>query len=202
MQGYNEMLKRVEPKAIICYCDPFPEMTGNIITVDYAQTNNLSQKKIFYGYVKSRRDKLEAAYPTVTPQEINSLYVIKTGGYVITNGLGLGISGGGGGRGGGNSGSAKLNVGQQDKHIQGTNNYKQQISNGKHPSILTEDPKQLLDDFAGTGEKLLNSNKERVNFGKVIGQYYDESTGKYVDTTNGLIHYDSKGGAHIVPAKP
>lgn len=133
LQGYNEMLKRIEPKAIICYCDPFPEMTGNIITVDYAQTNNLSQKKIFYGYVESRRDELEAAYPTVTPQKINRLYVIKTGGYVITNGLGLGISVGGGGggniggggRGGGNSGGVKLNVGQQDKHIKGTNNYKQ-----------------------------------------------------------------------------
>jgi len=60
----------------------------------------------------------------------------------------------------------------------------------------------LLDDFAGTGQKIPGTNKERVDFGKVIGQYYDDVTGKFVDTTKGIIHYDSKGGAHIVPAKP
>jgi hypothetical protein len=53
----------------------------------------------------------------------------------------------------------------------------------------------------GIGQ-MLNPNRERVNFGKVIGQYYDDLTGQYVDTTNGIIHYDSKGTAHIVPARP
>ena len=38
--------------------------------------------------------------------------------------------------------------------------------------------------------------------GDVIGQYYDQNTGQYVDTTNGLIHYDKSGGAHIVPSIP
>lgn len=50
--------------------------------------------------------------------------------------------------------------------------------------------------------KITNTNKERVNFKRVIGQYYDEATGTYVDTTNGIIHYDIKGSAHIVPARP
>ncbi len=35
MAGYNEMLKRIEPEAIICYNTPFAEMEGNIIFVDY-----------------------------------------------------------------------------------------------------------------------------------------------------------------------
>ncbi|RGC52327.1 transposase [Absiella sp. AM29-15] len=75
------------------------------------------------------------------------------------------------------------------------------MANGKFKSILREDPQRLLDDYAGTGTKI-GTNKERVDFGKVIGQYYDEQTGKYLDTTKGIIHYNSKGQAHIVPARP
>lgn len=35
MRGYNEMLKRIEPKLIICYHEPFPEMAGNILYINY-----------------------------------------------------------------------------------------------------------------------------------------------------------------------
>lgn len=35
MRGYNEMLKRLEPKNIIALGVPFQEMQGNIIPVDY-----------------------------------------------------------------------------------------------------------------------------------------------------------------------
>lgn len=35
MAGYNEMLRRINPQAIICYNTPFPEMEGNIIFIDY-----------------------------------------------------------------------------------------------------------------------------------------------------------------------
>lgn len=41
MRGYNEMLKRIEPEAIIVFGSPFPEMQGNIIAVDY-----LSSRKV------------------------------------------------------------------------------------------------------------------------------------------------------------
>ena len=67
------------------------------------------------------------------------------------------------------------------------------------PSIETN---TLSDDFAGTGQVLSGGNKERVNFGKVIGLYFDDKTGTYQPTTNGIIHYDKKGTAHIVPSKP
>lgn len=44
MQGYNEMLRKIKPEAIICYGEPFDEMKGNIIVIDYAETNNLNTK--------------------------------------------------------------------------------------------------------------------------------------------------------------
>ncbi|MFV0465273.1 MAG: polymorphic toxin type 50 domain-containing protein, partial [Lachnospiraceae bacterium] len=94
----------------------------------------------------------------------------------------------------------KINIGQQNKHIPGTNNYKQELANGKLKSILSADPQQLLDDFAGTGQKI-GTNKERVDFGNVIGKYVNPETGEAVDTTVGIIHY-GKNGAHIVPARP
>ncbi|MBR5991614.1 MAG: DUF4417 domain-containing protein [Clostridia bacterium] len=41
MKGYNVMLKAIEPSAVICFGDPFPEMEGNIIPVNY-----LSSRKV------------------------------------------------------------------------------------------------------------------------------------------------------------
>ena len=34
MAGYKEMLRRIKPKAIICYGEPFEEMEGKLIVVD------------------------------------------------------------------------------------------------------------------------------------------------------------------------
>lgn len=56
MLGYNEMLSRIKPSKIICYGKPFDEMKGDIIEIDYAETNNLSKgyiKKIF-GYISNK----------------------------------------------------------------------------------------------------------------------------------------------------
>ena len=47
MAGYKEMLRRIKPKAIICYGDPFDEMEGKLIVIDYVATNNLTQEKGF-----------------------------------------------------------------------------------------------------------------------------------------------------------
>ena len=57
-----------------------------------------------------------------------------------------------------------------------------------------------MNNFAGTGERK-GTNKERVNFGKVIRQYVNPSTNEAVDTTVGIIHY-LKTGTHIIPAQP
>ncbi|WP_252242000.1 MULTISPECIES: polymorphic toxin type 50 domain-containing protein [unclassified Clostridium] len=94
----------------------------------------------------------------------------------------------------------KINQGQQDKHIVGTNNYNQELNAGKPRSILNGDADQLLNDYAGTGQKI-NDYKERVDFGKTIGQYCDPTTRTYTDTTIGTITY-GKNGAHIIPARP
>ena len=39
LNGYNEMLRRLEPEIIICYNEPFPEMQGNIVFVDYERSS-------------------------------------------------------------------------------------------------------------------------------------------------------------------
>ncbi|KML15056.1 transposase [Bacillus sp. LK10] len=99
---------------------------------------------------------------------------------------------------------AKVKPGAQEKHIPDAPNYKQEVANGRpNKSIFNGDNKiaqELLDKFAGKGTKI-GEHKERVDFGQVIGKYYDKDTGKYVETTRGLIHY-SKNGAHIVPSEP
>lgn len=43
MRGYNEMLERLNPKIIIVFGTPFPEMKGNIVSVDY-----LSSRKVVH----------------------------------------------------------------------------------------------------------------------------------------------------------
>ena len=101
----------------------------------------------------------------------------------------------------GSRSNSQIHKGRQDKHIKGTNNYNQQIANGKNPSILTVNPNELLKDGAGKG-RMITPTKESVDFGKNIGKYYSEKYGRYYDTTKGTIHYDDKGNAHIVPAKP
>lgn len=39
--GYNEMLNRIEPDAIICFGNPFEEMEGKIIPVDYRESRKV-----------------------------------------------------------------------------------------------------------------------------------------------------------------
>ena len=41
MLGYNEMLSRINPEAIICFGSPFPEMEGRIITIDYLESRKV-----------------------------------------------------------------------------------------------------------------------------------------------------------------
>ena len=93
--------------------------------------------------------------------------------------------------------SKDIHSGKQGKHIPSHNNYQ------KGKSIFygsTQKAQSLVDEFAGTG-KQIGMNRERVDFGKIIGSYVDPKTGKSYKTTIGTIHY-SKTGTHIVPEKP
>jgi filamentous hemagglutinin len=76
-------------------------------------------------------------------------------------------------------------------------------------STMSEsDPQALLDEWAGKGHAINKvppgepGSKERVDFGKVIGDYVDPLTGDTRSTTRGIIVYDHLGNAHIVPARP
>ncbi|MGU3414954.1 hemagglutinin repeat-containing protein [Enterobacteriaceae bacterium C34A] len=108
---------------------------------------------------------------------------------------------------GGGGSKISINKGQQNKHVPGTNEYKTAAaSSGNQRSVLTVDPQSLLPQL-GTGQQVgkvdvgLAGSKERVNFGKVIGNYVDKDTGLSMPTTKGIVHY-GKDGAHIVPARP
>ena len=98
-----------------------------------------------------------------------------------------------------------IHPGKQSKHILGQNNYENALLQGKTPSIFygtIEDAQRLVDEFAGTGEILpQNHNIERVNFGRVVGKYVDETTKESCETTWGTIRY-AKDGVHIVPSNP
>ncbi|EKE05153.1 MAG: Hemagglutinin/adhesin repeat protein, partial [uncultured bacterium] len=99
-----------------------------------------------------------------------------------------------------NPNNPQIEQGKQDKHIEGSNNY------DPTRSTLTADPNELAQK-AGTGKPINDiplgqaGSKERVNFEKNIGNFYDRSTGQSIPTTVGIIHY-SKKGIHIVPARP
>ena len=116
--------------------------------------------------------------------------------------MGGGMSGGGDGYFKGTKGAkgnrnTAVHEGRQGKHIPGHNNYIQ----GRSIFYGTaKEAQELIDQYAGTGTKI-SADKERVDFGKIIGKYHDRDTGKYYDTTIGIIHY-SKDGTHIVPQKP
>ncbi len=99
-----------------------------------------------------------------------------------------------GGRGAG-SGKIYLNYGRQGKHWEWHNNYQQ----GK--SKITIDPnhlQELVNKFKG--EK--HGQREIIDFGEIIGQWFRERDGKYYDTTRGTIHWGKDGGYHVVPAPP
>lgn len=41
LRGYNYMLSKIEPEAVICFGTPFDEMRGNIIPVDYRSSRKV-----------------------------------------------------------------------------------------------------------------------------------------------------------------
>ncbi|HHK5725460.1 TPA: hemagglutinin repeat-containing protein [Serratia marcescens] len=119
-----------------------------------------------------------------------------------------GVSKTGKGSGGSANSTAKhsINQGQQNKHVPGTNEYKIASEAGLNKSVLTVKPDSLLSKL-GTGQQVGSTvigtpgSKERINYGKVIGNYIDPQTGVSTPTTNGIVHY-GKNGVHIVPARP
>lgn len=98
-------------------------------------------------------------------------------------------------------------VGQQNKHIIGTNGYK---TAGQVTQRSTLEPgldvQGIVNRYAGTGQAANGvplgqpGSTERIKTNSVIGVFYD-SNGVGSPTTNFTIRY-SKSGVHIVPARP
>ena len=105
------------------------------------------------------------------------------------------------------SGRVNLSIvkGLQDKHIEGTHNYNQEIENGRLPSILTANSNQIVKQYAGQGKLKFNKNgkwqqKESISAHKYIGINKNKRFGITEQTKNAIIHYSNKG-VHIVPDK-
>lgn len=60
MKGYNKMLEEVEPSKIICYSEPFEEMKGDIIYIDYDLNSwrHLKDDTYSKGYIKTTNNLL------------------------------------------------------------------------------------------------------------------------------------------------
>ena len=95
----------------------------------------------------------------------------------------------------------EIHQGRQNKHITGTNNHSQEVRQGRTPSRLTTDAHNLFREFAGRGERK-SPNREVVDAGRTIGQFFCTKRQQFFETTRFTIHYDSRGNAHIVPSMP
>ncbi|MCR5485703.1 MAG: hypothetical protein K6F09_08915, partial [Clostridiales bacterium] len=92
--------------------------------------------------------------------------------------------------------------GRQDKHIPGTNNYKEERS---YLTVSKEEIPDLIEQYAGTGRIIRRpdgsfNNMEICRADHVIGKNVNPNTGEETDTVRFSIRY-SKEGVHISPAK-
>ena len=96
----------------------------------------------------------------------------------------------------------KIHKGNQDKHIPGTKNYRQEIENGRSPSILTTNADMLVKKYAGTGKLVFKKGKwiqaEMFAHSGNTGVYINKQKGEQYYTDCGRIHYSNKG-THVVP---
>lgn len=99
----------------------------------------------------------------------------------------------------------------QNRHIEGTREFQSYVERTTgtifKPSKLPSetDAQSLVREFHGKGVYDPNpkdgSPREKVDTGRIIGQYWDNETRSYVDTTWLEIVY-SKRGTHIYPIRP
>ena len=103
--------------------------------------------------------------------------------------------------------STKIISGKQNKHIEGTKQYKDKYKDGANPqdvlTISMEEAQELVDRYCGKGDPgksdMNGTWTEFMDADHVIGKYY--SNGEYHETKRFTIHY-SKKGAHVIPVRP
>ena len=99
----------------------------------------------------------------------------------------------------------------QNRHIEGTKEYQDYVSRTAETSFkpskmpVDTDAQALVNEFHGKGiyepNPKDNSPREVVDTGRIIGQYWNNRQGKFIDTTWLMIVY-SKKGTHIYPIRP
>jgi hypothetical protein len=116
---------------------------------------------------------------------------------------------------GSDSVNKNLNIGNFNKHIEGTNEYNQYVLNLKNddqfgPSRLTitqNEARQLIKKYCGTGIPSKNKKGEWlysekiITNDKIVGIVVNNIDGKEIETSVFKIHY-GKDGTHLVPAYP
>lgn len=102
--------------------------------------------------------------------------------------------------------TVKINWVKQNKHIPGKHNYLQ----GRGTITMeVEEFEILVHKHIGTGQRVDGSFGdggfvERVDFGKIIGEYATKVNGKieYFPTSKGIIKYAKDGTFHVIPSNP
>jgi tetratricopeptide (TPR) repeat protein len=101
----------------------------------------------------------------------------------------------------------RIHKDKQNKHILGSHNFEE----GKGIiHIELAELERMVKEKAGTGQYVTGEfgqagYKERIDFGKIIGEYALQKEGKtikYIPTTKGSIIYAKDSSVHVVPAKP
>ena len=96
-------------------------------------------------------------------------------------------------------------------HLEGTREYQEYTAKLSEKNLMpskmaaSTDAQALVNEFHGKGICDPNprdgSVRERVDTGKIVGQYWDRQAQVYVDTTWPEIVY-SKRGTHVYPNRP
>ena len=99
----------------------------------------------------------------------------------------------------------------QNRHIEGTPEYLNYVSRLSEKNLMPSrmaqdtDVQSLIREFHGKGiytpNPKDNSPREKVDTGRIIGQYWDIETNQFVNTTWIMIVY-SKRGTHVYPIRP
>jgi tetratricopeptide (TPR) repeat protein len=103
--------------------------------------------------------------------------------------------------------NVRIHWDKQNKHVPGKHNFEK----GRGTILLeVEEFEVLVKNHVGTGAKVTGNfgssvYKERVDFGKIIGEYALKVEGqptRYFPTTNGIITYAKDGSVHVFPSRP
>lgn len=103
--------------------------------------------------------------------------------------------------------NVKIHWDRQNKHIPGNHNFE---SNKGRILLNPNELEFIVKESVGKGQRVVGNigeagYRERVDFGKIIGEYAlrdGNKPVKYFSTTKGIIHYSSDGFIHVIPSNP